>query len=313
MNSSSYGTVSGGGKYTSGTSVTVKATPNTGYEFKEWQKDGATVSTSASYTFKVSGDCTLLAVFEEEPTAAKIIWATTTDSNGITTLTGYNETGATPSGNLVIPSKVGGKTISAIGENFLKDNRYITSLTIPGTVQTIGKSAFNGCVGLETVTVQEGVKTIDQRAFYGCTSLKTVIIQEGVTAIYSFAFQNCTSLVTISLPETLTTLGHEGCYSNIYYLDSNNVFAGCTSLKQIKLPSNLTYIAANNFEGCTALEKIYIPAAVTRICDSAFKDCRSLKAVYYGSDETDWGKIEVRSKNDYLSSVEHVYFNRTGF
>lgn len=61
-----WGTVSGGGQYQEGESVTVTATPNEGHQFVAWQEGGQTVSTSASYTFTISEDRALTAVFEEE-------------------------------------------------------------------------------------------------------------------------------------------------------------------------------------------------------------------------------------------------------
>ena len=57
------GTISGEGSYQSGTSVTVTATPNSNYRFTGWTENGTQVSTSASYTFTVSTDRTLVAGF----------------------------------------------------------------------------------------------------------------------------------------------------------------------------------------------------------------------------------------------------------
>lgn len=54
------GTVSGGGEYEDGTTVTLKATPNTGYKFVKWS-DG---NTSATRTVTVSGNATYTAQFE---------------------------------------------------------------------------------------------------------------------------------------------------------------------------------------------------------------------------------------------------------
>lgn len=59
------GTVSGGGAYQSGTSVTVTAMPNNNYRFVEWKENGNQVSTSARYTFSADTDRTLIAVFEQ--------------------------------------------------------------------------------------------------------------------------------------------------------------------------------------------------------------------------------------------------------
>lgn len=65
VNPNGSGTVSGTGSYEEGSNCTVVATAAAGYRFKEWQKNGAQVSTSASYTFAVMEDVALVAVFEE--------------------------------------------------------------------------------------------------------------------------------------------------------------------------------------------------------------------------------------------------------
>lgn len=54
------GSVSGGGEYEAGTQATVTATPNSGYQFKQWS-DG---NTSATRTVTVNSDLSLTATFE---------------------------------------------------------------------------------------------------------------------------------------------------------------------------------------------------------------------------------------------------------
>ena len=70
------GSVSGGGSYEEDTSVTVTATANDGYTFKVWvNENGDPVSNEAEYTFTVTENCELVAVFEEveeEPEAPVI-------------------------------------------------------------------------------------------------------------------------------------------------------------------------------------------------------------------------------------------------
>lgn len=60
------GTVSGGGSYDIGASVTVVATPASGYDFQYWMLNGTQqrVSTDASYTFKIQQQTDLVAVFD---------------------------------------------------------------------------------------------------------------------------------------------------------------------------------------------------------------------------------------------------------
>lgn len=62
------GSVSGGGTFTIGDSVTVVATPASGYSFRAWVINGTSqvVSTSASYTFTLNGQIDLVATFNYE-------------------------------------------------------------------------------------------------------------------------------------------------------------------------------------------------------------------------------------------------------
>ena len=57
------GTVSGSGTFAAGSSQTVTATANIGYSFVNWTANGSAVSTSASYTFTLNGNTTLVANF----------------------------------------------------------------------------------------------------------------------------------------------------------------------------------------------------------------------------------------------------------
>lgn len=59
------GSVSGGGVYVIGQNATVVATPNDGYSFAGWRDNGTQqiISNNASYTFEVTGQADLVAVF----------------------------------------------------------------------------------------------------------------------------------------------------------------------------------------------------------------------------------------------------------
>ena len=59
------GTVIGGGTYTNGQVCTLEATPNDGYIFLNWTKNGTQVSTTNPYTFTVTESGSYVAHFEE--------------------------------------------------------------------------------------------------------------------------------------------------------------------------------------------------------------------------------------------------------
>lgn len=80
------GTVAGAGVKTSGSSCTLTATPAAGYAFTNWKEGSTVVSTSAAYTFTVTGNRTLTANF----TASNISLSTALDGSGLTWTTSGN-------------------------------------------------------------------------------------------------------------------------------------------------------------------------------------------------------------------------------
>ena len=72
------GSVTGGGTYNEGASVTLTATPNSGYEFVNWTSGTTTVSTNATYSFTANASAEYIANFR---TAAQITFAVTTTAN----------------------------------------------------------------------------------------------------------------------------------------------------------------------------------------------------------------------------------------
>ncbi len=68
VNEPEYGTVTSGGPVSAGVTITVTATPAYGYKFTGWQENGEIVSEQTTYTFTVSGDRDLMAMFIVKPT-----------------------------------------------------------------------------------------------------------------------------------------------------------------------------------------------------------------------------------------------------
>ena len=57
------GSATGGGNFPSGSSRTVTATPNAGYKFANWTKEGSILSTTASYSFTLTANTSVVANF----------------------------------------------------------------------------------------------------------------------------------------------------------------------------------------------------------------------------------------------------------
>ena len=86
---------------------------------------------------------------------------------------------------IVIPEYVNGYKVTGIQSKVFY-NKNITSVVIPGSVETIGASAFEQCYDLTKVTLNEGTKTIKTKAFWNCTP-DWIVIPNSVSVIESKA------------------------------------------------------------------------------------------------------------------------------
>ena len=66
-NDAAMGTIAGAGEYGKGSTATLTATPNDGYLFVNWTKDGVEVATTQEYSFTVTAAVELVANFEAAP------------------------------------------------------------------------------------------------------------------------------------------------------------------------------------------------------------------------------------------------------
>lgn len=121
---------------------------------------------------------------------------------------------------VVVPSTIDGLEVADICLAF-HGNSYITSVTLPSSIDSVGDYAFYHCTSLEDI-VMPGVTSIGIAAFSGCESLISADIPSGVTSIGYYAFQSCTSLSAIFLPSCLAEIGvcaFLGCTSLIAYVE----------------------------------------------------------------------------------------------
>ena len=97
---------------------------------------------------------------------------TYTVADGKATITSVNKINLT--GDVVIPSTLGGYPVVAIGDYAFKECSF-ASVTIPNGVTSIGDRAFWGCDGLTSITIPNSVTSIDMMRFLFAQALKAYI------------------------------------------------------------------------------------------------------------------------------------------
>ena len=88
-----------------------------------------------------------------------------------------------------ITSLTFGDGIEYIGDNFAKDCKYLTSVTIPSSVKSIGKNAFEN-TSLTQYPAMDGVTTVGKHAFAGVKTFTNDIVLSENVSYGDCAFQN---------------------------------------------------------------------------------------------------------------------------
>ena len=157
-----------------------------------------------------------------------------TDTQEAAVMPNYNDYGNTYSGSITIPSSI-----------IYADKTY--------SVTSIG-GAFSGCTNLTSIDIPNSVTSIGRSAFHNCTSLTSIVIPNSVTSIGSYAFSGCSGLTSVTIPNSVTSIG-------------SHAFAYCTGLTSVDVPNSVTSIGEWAFSGCTSMSSIVIPKSATHVLD----------------------------------------------
>ena len=108
---------------------------------------------------------------------------------------------------LTIPDTVGNLPVTAIGPMVFQKNTTLTAVTIPASVTTVDRLAFDTCSNLKTVTLLcETAPTLNSYAFTGLASGSTIYVANETVAA-AFTSSNYTSANTkiqVGAPATTT-------------------------------------------------------------------------------------------------------------
>ena len=157
-----------------------------------------------------------------------------------------------------------GDGVEEIGKDAFKNCRDLISLTLPGSLKSIGRF-LDGCVKLEKVVIGPGTAEIGNWAFYDCSALREVAVPDSVTAVGYAAFQFCKSLKSLTLPGSVTRI-------------DSNAF-GFSGLTTMTVPGGAALIGECAFKGCAGLRTVIFEEGVREIGYLMFLDCGELRSV----------------------------------
>ena len=217
--------------------------------------------------------------------------------------------------------------------------KKLTSVTVPPSIKSIGKNAFEGCTSLKAVYISDlsawwniefssnplnwaghlflngseikdliipnNVTSIKQRAFSGWNGLTSVTIPNSVTSIGKYAFSGCSGLTSVTIPNSVTKI-----------MDYS--FQDCAGLTNFVIPKSVTSIGENVFTGCTGLNKVEFHTEKIVAC---FSNIRSIKEIIIGSGATTIkknafsgcnGLTSITIPNSVISIEEKAFYGCTG-
>ena len=196
--------------------------------------------------------------------------------------------------DIVIPSVIEGKPVTQIDAFAFHENSQLTSVTIPGSVRSIGDGAFSESWSLQTVAISEGVTSLGSGVFEDSKSLTHVTLPASLTSIDENPFSYCSQLTEIivspensgfsSVDGILYTknmdkiIAYPGGREGDFIIPDSvedlgiDAFGGCYDLTGVTISSNVRTIGERAFFGCSSLQEIVIPDSVTSIAYSAFPD-----------------------------------------
>ena len=238
------------------------------------------------------------------------------------TITGY--TGSAK--NIVIPSELGGKPVTAIADKAFYG--YGTpNIYIPKTIKAIGEDAFRNTIGSDVrficyegtenewanIAIQKGNEELDPEhaddtpwfRLYECNLSGDMVYQASDDAATLVRYFGSDSKVDIPAelggkPVTEFAFGAFGYCSSLTEVTIPKsvtsigewAFEGCSSLTKAIIPEGVMSIGVGAFRFCSSLTEVTIPKSVTSIGKWAFDECEALATVHYGGTQEDWDALK---------------------
>lgn len=176
--------------------------------------------------------------------------------------------------------------------NLYINNKLLTDLVIPDSIEKINSYAFCNCNSIKSVKIGSNVQIIGEHAFDKCVNIEKIEFGKSLKKIGSYAFSSCDKLNDIIIPDSVISI-------------EEYAFSHCDNLKKIEFGKNLKNIGDGAFFYCNKLnDTLIIPDSVETIGNCAFEQYHNtVKNLYLGK-----GVKEIGT-NWISFCLENIYYN----
>jgi hypothetical protein len=177
-----------------------------------------------------------------------------TTNDGTITIIYYTGSG----GDITIPSIINDLPVISIWFSAFSSCTSLTSVTIPGSVTSIGGVVFYGCAGLTAIMVDTNNPAYSSVAGVLFNKNQTTLVEypggkagsytvpTDVTSLGSDAFGDCTSLTSVTIPNSVTSIGDQA-------------FFYCPNLAGISFQGNAPSVGSGVFSRDDNATVYYLP------------------------------------------------------
>lgn len=214
---------------------------------------------------------------------------------------------------VIVPSKIGNRYVTIIGQASFQDKQSIVTLTLSEGIEKIDFVAITSCDSLEAISIPKSVNYISSEAFNFNPSLKSVNVDPNNKMFISLDGVLFTKDKTIlkyypagkmdnyyQMPDSVSYI--DTAFGDNYYLESITfsknlkrigmyAFASCNGLTSVTFPEGTEIIEDWAFIGCQNLIEINIPSSVNNLGD-AFIRCSKLSSINVDSDNKKYSSID---------------------
>ena len=174
---------------------------------------------------------------------------------------------------------------------------------IPNSVKTIAELAFCG-LGIDSITIPNSIDSIGKAAFSDCTNLTTVNF-DATNCVYmgkdysnldtNSLFQFCDNFSTLNIGDNVTNIPDYAFYE-------------CNRIKSIRIGSSVENIGIEAFGNCDSIIEIHIYANIPPVLDDyAFSVVDNNNSIEYNTAPTIW--IPCKTEDSYRNDNEWGRFS----